>query len=259
MSPLVRVLLLLGAGLALRNLAIADSLVVVGPGTLGPFQTTISFANPTAAPLECAISTLPVGPTTCFPVCPVQTINLPPHGTFQILVDFSPFTAFPLNTVFVTPAPGNALPTVKLHVANTNVPTQGVDLPVIRLSTLTVQNPTVLVFPDISRTATAHSNLVLGAIDQDGISQNVTVKLELYSAAGDLLGQGIFSNNLQNENLSPSVADLFIVDVARQLGVASLEGGQLRVTKISAVGSLWGEVATLSSDGAATLSVGLNP
>jgi hypothetical protein len=245
------------------GLVAADSLVIVGPGTLGRYQTTITFANPTATPLECVLTTLPGTPGFCNVLCPpglYVNVEVPANGTFQWTpVDFSPSTGFPLNTLLVTPAEGFPLPTVKAHIVDTLVPTRGVDLPVIRLSTLTAQNPTVLVFPDISRTATLHSNLVLGAIDQDGRSQLLTVQIQVFSSDGQLVGQGTFSNAAQNQGMSPAAADLFIVDVPGQLGISTLEAGQMRVTKLSEAGFLWGEVATMSTDGGASLSVGLNP
>jgi hypothetical protein len=110
----------------------ADSLIVVGAGTLGPYRSTISLANPSAAPLSCALSTLPDEPTPCLPVCPIQNIDLPPDGSAQFPLDFSASTGFPVNTILVTPAEGLPLPTIKVHIVNTDVPTEGVDLPAIR-------------------------------------------------------------------------------------------------------------------------------
>jgi hypothetical protein len=218
----------------------------------------LEFANPTGSPLEFGVSVFPEGPTPCgFPVCPFFSESLPPHGTLSI--SFRPFfDDFPLNMIFVTPAEGFPLPTVTARITNGERPQQGGELPVIRVSTLLAANPTMLTFSGITRSATTHSNLALGSIDQNGFSQKLTVQVSVYSSGGNLLGKGVFSNFFQNQGSELAANILFVGDVAGQLGITDLDGGQIVVQKLSG-GALWGEVATISGDGTFSMRVGLNP
>ena len=50
-----------------------------------------------------------------------------------------------------------------------------------------------------------------------------------------------------------------IQDVLGQLGVTDLVDGQLRVTKISGDGLMWGTMSTLYLDGGVAVSTGANP
>jgi hypothetical protein len=51
---------------------------------------------------------------------------------------------------------------------------------------------------------------------------------------------------------------LFLVDVLGQLGVAELDGGQIRVTRVGGDGLLWGLLTRVYDDGRVSASPGRN-
>jgi hypothetical protein len=144
-----------------------------------------------------------------------------------------------------------ARPTVIARVVNRDRPTQTIELPVVRRSTIEALNPTVLAFPSANRSAGSHSNLILSEVSWvEG--RTLSLLVEAYSAAGELLG-------------SPAAFEvttggtLFVIDVLQQLGVSELDGGQIRVTKTGGTGLMWGLLATVYDEGRVSVSPGLNP
>jgi hypothetical protein len=78
-----------------------------------------------------------------------------------------------------------------------------------------------------------------------------TVRIEAFSPAGDLLA------TLDRPFQPYPWIDLF--DILNQLGIGGLEDGQIRVTRTSGNGALWGILTTLGTDGSVAVSTGLNP
>jgi hypothetical protein len=106
----------------------------------------------------------------------------------------------------------------------------------------------VLAFPGASRGSSVHGNLVLSEVGWDDAA---TVLVEALSPDGVPLGAASFQ--------IVAGSTLFIVDVLARLGVAELDGGQIRVTRTAGEGLMWGLLATLSDDGQVTVSPGMNP
>jgi hypothetical protein len=108
----------------------------------------------------------------------------------------------------------------------------------------------VLSFPSAKRSAGSHSNLILSEVSWEE-GRELSVLVEAYSPAGDRLGAAALGLSTGRT--------LFLVDVVAQLGVAALDGGQIRVTKIGGTGLMWGLLATVSDDGRISVSTGRNP
>jgi hypothetical protein len=66
-------------------------------------------------------------------------------------------------------------------------------------------------------------------------------------------GQGLASSDFQ------VVGSLFLTDVLAQIGVSSLDGGQVRVTRLSGPEAVWGYLATLKEDGSLSITSGAVP
>jgi hypothetical protein len=124
----------------------------------------------------------------------------------------------------------------------------------------------------VTRNATTHSNLILAGIPSTPDtfpSDTFAAVIDLYDRDGNLAGSKFVSNDCGLSGEAPSVCpDVFLVDVVAQLGVDAIEGGQLRVSKIQIdppsvpfhdAAVLWGELATVSSDGASAVIGGANP
>ena len=50
-----------------------------------------------------------------------------------------------------------------------------------------------------------------------------------------------------------------IVDVLSRLGITELEDGQIRVTRVTGTGSLWGVLTNVLESGALKVKLGANP
>lgn len=137
------------------------------------------------------------------------------------------------------------------RVVNRDRPTQTIELPVVRRSTIEALNPAVLAFPSAKRSAGAHSNLILSEVSWvEG--RTLSIVVEAYSPVGERLG-------------SPAAFEvttggtLFLVDVLAKLGVSELDAGQIRVTKTGGSGLMWGLLATVYDEGSVSVSPGMNP
>jgi len=228
----------------------SDSLVAIGAGFSGNWDTDFELVNAEGRAVGMTVR-IP-GPRACG-ICfnPTTTVDVPAHGTFSLTARDVPFVPEGAQTFYVSlslPIGPEELPTTRARIVNRARPTQAIEIPVVRLSTLERMNPSVLAFPGATRTPTAHSNLVLSEV---GLVFPVGGRIEAFDAAGAPRGVMSFS-------LYPGQS-VFLVDVLRQLGVAGLEGGQIRVTKTEGIGLLWGLLATLTDDGGVAVSVGANP
>ena len=89
------------------------------------------------------------------------------------------------------------------------------------------------------------TNLFVSEIE---IANALTVLVEVYSSAGQQLGQRTIA-------LAPGET-AFLQDVLATLGVTELSEGQIRVTKSSGTGKMWGLTATVYDDGRVTVATG---
>lgn len=190
----------------------------------------------------------------CPPNCNGKTYTVPGHGTLRVLAsDFLAFAGPQTIRVetdkFVVDGPAHAAPVVHARVFSQYPPFPVAELPVSRESSLQALNPSdPLVFPGATRHAGVvpmiHSNLILGKVEQ--ISTPSEVLVEAFDSQGQMLGS------------TQVTAPTTIEDVLNVLGVSELDGGQIRVTKLSGDGIVWGVLTTLAGE---TLAVqtGANP
>ncbi|MDQ5858657.1 MAG: hypothetical protein M3542_10350, partial [Acidobacteriota bacterium] len=150
--------------------------------------------------------------------------------------------------LFVGAHDAEELPTVRARVVNRARPTQSIELPLFRRSTLVALDPHLLAFPAAVRTAGVHTNLFVSEIE---LASPVTVLVEAFSAAGGQLGQRSIA-------LAPGET-VFLQDVLATLGVTELSSGQIRVTKTSGTGKMWGLTAAVYDDGRVTSAAGKHP
>jgi hypothetical protein len=147
----------------------------------------------------------------------------------------------------------SSAPVVRARIINTANSSQSADLPVFRLATLLAKNPAQLVFPGAARSESVHANLILAVLrpPNDFTSRSANVMVEAFASSGQLLA----SRSLNLEDGQP----VFLIDVLGDLGVASLDQGQLRVTKTGGNGVIWGVMPTLSAEGTVSMGLGVNP
>jgi hypothetical protein len=179
--------------------------------------------------------------------CGIAYSSLPRTGTARIVTTSTDFGSF-TGRLFVGAVDAEELPTVRARVVNRARPTQAIELPLFRRSTLVALNPGILAFPSAARGAGVHSNLILSEILAD---DGVAVLVEAYSPAGVRLGGQAVSLG--------SGETVFLQDVLARLGVPELSDGQLRVTKTGGTGVMWGLLSTVSDDGRVSVAVGGHP
>lgn len=227
----------------------AESIVIVGAGRSGAWDTEVEVANPTDSPLWIQLGADPFFEGACPMQCPWTQLTLPPRGSFKMKsADIFHTVTDGLFTMYVIPQDGVTLPTVRARVENAALPSQAVELAAVRTSTITSFGGAPLSFTSVRRDATGHSNLILSNLDLNG---TLNADIEVFSPNGDRLGGTSVS-------IDPGVV-LFLVDVLPALGVTSLDDGQILVTRTSAMGIPWGEVAAVDSVNGVFISIGRNP
>jgi len=219
-----------------------DRLVIVGAGQIGTWETILEIANPEGYTQGVWIGGSPEAPLACG-ICPGRTLGLPAYGSERTTVDSSP------GTLYIDPdSVGVDPPTVVARVSNRARPSQAMDLPVVRMSTLEALDPSTLAFPSAIRSTEGHSNLLLAEV---GGSQDIGTRIETFSAEGENLGSlDVFLG---------AGHSIFLIDALNRLGVSSLDRGQVRVTKTAGTGLMWGILTTVFEDGRVSVIVGANP
>ncbi len=229
------------------TVAAADELVIVGVGHLGPFDTTLELANPTPAAMTVIFDSKPpenIGCPGSGPPCSPYVI-IPAHGSVTVDLTKYPFGA--LDLLYFGVRGATALPSVRATITNANLPPQVVSLPVSSRAELVQANRTVLSFAGASRSETQHSNLILANIyptDAESVDP-LPVTITAYDTTGIALG-----------TMRAVVTDhpLFLVDICEQLGVPSLDRGQLEVAKVGGSGVLTGLMTTTTPGGGIAVS-----
>jgi hypothetical protein len=168
-----------------------DALVIVGAGYQPPWDTDLVLANGEGDELTVLVSQVPYSLSPCLS-CPEQVVSLPARGTGKATA-LEALTGGgaggpAIRTLYVS---GSILPTVTARVVNRDRPTQTIELPVVRRSTIEGLNPTVLSFPSAKRSAGSHSNLILSEVSWEE-GRELSVLVEAYSPAGDRLGSAAF-------------------------------------------------------------------
>jgi hypothetical protein len=223
-----------------------DAVLVAGAGTSGSWETEFLVANLEDRPVTVFVGVSSSPQSVCPGSCFAQGfISLPANGSGG-LSSRNIFVGS-VFTFFARALEDGILPSAKARIANRATPSQSADLPTIRLSTLTTLNPRSLSFPGIAKTGPAHSNLVISEVSNEGMS----VSVELFAGEGVVVATA-------NYDIGPS-GTLFLTDIVSRLGISDLASGQLRVTRTTDQGLLWGYVATVNADGAVSVFSGLNP
>ena len=225
-----------------------DLLVLVGAGTSGTWGTQLEIANGSDFPESVYVTPQLGQGGACPAVIPCFSFaHVPPHGTAalpSVIADPG------VQTLYVRPTRGLDVPTTRARLVNGVRPSQAVELPAIRMSTLEALGPRLLAFPSATRSAEGHSNLVVAEVSR-GVNRSLSVLVEAFSPGGERLGVAEF-------DLS-SGGTLFLIDALARLGVGELENGQIRVTKTGGNGLMWGLLATVYDDGRISVSPGMNP
>ena len=242
-------------GLGVAALLRGETLIVAAGGFVGAWDTEIELANTLADPVDVTLSItgIPLG-LPCPPNCTSQTLTLPGHGTQRVLA-----SAF-LGSVYSGPQmirvdtpTGEAAPSVHARSINAVSQTQFAELPVVRLSTIEGLDTSVLVFPGVMRQTGVYSNLILEGIG-GSFSGGSTVTVELFDASGQSLASRSFE--ITGESTFQATT---IQDVVARLGVTEIEDGQIRVTRVTGTGSLWGVLTNVLESGALKVKLGANP
>lgn len=256
----ISVTLGLGASEALAQTPAAGVLVVVGAGYTGNWNTEFEIANSTGSRLDLQLNTTPKIASLC-PIggCPGSAvIAISPRGSAKVHATDVHGIGTPLTFLgslyLVSEANAAEESVVRARVFNIAAPTQSIEIPVFRLSTILSLNPSVLAFPSATRSESAHSNLVLAEVSNTG---TLSMLVEAFSASGQLVGS--LPVAITADPLDVDHRAVFLVDALSQLGVSQLEVGQIRVTKTGGDGVMWGLLATVYSDGRVIVSVGKNP
>ena len=225
----------------------ADVLVALGAGVAGTWETEFDFANNESLPLSVFAGEQPHEFVCVTSPCGIAFATLPRTGSARIVAtpaDFGRFT----GRLFVGAHDAEELPAVRARVVNRARPSQAIELPLFRRSTLVALDPRVLAFPSAVRTAGAHTNLFVSEIE---LVNALSVLVEVYSPAGEQLGQRTIA-------LAPGET-VFLQDVLGTLGITQLSEGQIRVTKSSGTGKMWGLTATVYDDGRVSVATGKHP
>jgi hypothetical protein len=234
-----------GADSAVRH--DADVLVAIGAGVAGTWETEIEFANLEDRNLSVFAGEQP-HPFVCVTSpCGIAYAALPGNGTTRVVTSSGDFGRF-TGRLFLGADDAEELPTIRARVVNRARPTQVIELPLFRRSTLVAMNPGVLAFPFRIVSAGDHSNLFVSEI---GLTSDLIDTIEAIAISGDLLSS-------TTRSLAPGET-IFLVDVLTQLGVTAISEGQVRVTKTGGTGILWGLLSTVSDDGRVTVAVGRHP
>jgi hypothetical protein len=235
-----------GAGGSVRH--DADALVALGAGISGTWETEFDFANPDSNNAVNVFLGEQPFPFVCVAApCGIEYAPLPRNGTARIVTrneDFAGFT----GRLFVGADDAEELPTVTARVVNRARPSQTIELPLYRRSTLVALNPLSLSFPGAERTSTSHANLFVSEI---GLSWEVAVLVEAYASSGERLGGEV--------HVIPRGETLVLQDVLPRLGVTGLSQGQLRLTRTAGHGVMWGLLATVFDDGRVSVTAGKHP
>ena len=224
-----------------------DVLVALGAGVAGTWETEFEFANPDGNAATPVFAGEQEHPFVCITSpCGIVFANLPLNGTARLVTtpaDFGRFT----GRLFVGADDAETLPTVKARVVNRARPSQTIELPLFRRSSIVALDPRVLSFPGAIRTAGAHSNLFVTEV---GLSSPISVSVEAYASTGERVGGETVALGAGQTAL--------LVDVLSRLGVTTLSEGQIRITKTGG-GVMWGLLATVFDEGRVSVTPGTHP
>jgi len=229
--------------------ASADSLIIVGTGRSGSWDTIIEIANGGTAPVTVQLGPVAAYQAICPNPCPLPTLTINPGQTRRLTPDdlagYHPSGASVSYVNASTPSFTSNI-SVRARAVNTVVPTQSAEVPVVRVSTVMGIDPSVLAFPGATRSADAHSNIMLAELTGTA----AVVMVEAFDANGTRIGS--------STEAVPGGRTLYLVDVLARLGVDSLDDGQVRVTRLGG-GTVWGWIGTVFPQEGVHIGLGRNP
>jgi hypothetical protein len=228
----------------------SETFLVVGAGGIGTWDTDYLLGN-----ADSSAHFVYIGVKPEVPFCP-PLLGCDEARFVQVLAGGTVLTAGPatgFGAMYLKTIDGPVSPLISARIVNRAIPSERVELPVFRLSTLLALNPSKLAFLGATRSATTRSNLTLTglrALDQPE-QGSVSLRLEAYSADGQLLG----SRDVTLQCCQP----VFLFDVVSYVGVQALDRGQIRVTKTGGSLVFWGIMTSRNADGSISATLGLNP
>jgi len=224
-----------------------EAFLVLGAGHFGSWTTEYVFANDSDTPIAFDISFQANIQAPCPAPCQgFLSVSVPANGAVAVSQQVSSFFAHYLV--------GFALPRVRARILSSGSPQLGADLPVFRVATLRSLNPTSLVFP--IRPEAMRTNLLLSNVIDIGqaadLLGDMTVKVDVFGADGGLLATRTV--------VAPSdLGQTYIVDIGQFMGIPNPTAGQVRATRISGGGVMWGILPSLNSDGTISITLGEVP
>lgn len=233
----------------LSGFARGESLLIVGTGRSGSWDTVLEISNGGATAVTIQLGPTPGFQAICPAPCPLPTRLLNPGQTLRLTPDdLTGYHPAGVGASYVNAnIPDTGSLTVRARTINTAVPTQSAEIPVVRLSTVTGLNAAFLSFPGATRGPASHSNVLLAEVT------GTAPAIVLFEAI-DVNGAVLASST----QTVPRGGTLFLVDALAVLGVNSLEDGQVRVTRQSG-GSVWGWIGTVFPNAGVHIGLGKNP
>lgn len=233
-------------------------IVVVAGGNAGNWETFVELANPSDQEID---GTYFLGTYSCFAFCPpLAEYHLPPRGSAEIAFRKGS-SAVQLQALEIR-YEGAEAPSVRAFARDGVTGNVNEILASSLASIESRPDPRVLEFPGLALGGGAHVNIALASLTPDlapmePLSVGFTAKLEIFDASGTLLAQNVVSAC----GPSQPCPDLFLVDVARALGIGDTATSPvaLRVTQISGGDVLWGEAVNVNREGFVTTVPGFNP
>lgn len=219
-----------------------DVHVIVGFGSVGPWNTVVDVANPTAADAQVTYSTFfPFGPIKA----PVRFVTVPANGTLTFTA--SGILEGRLGTLWLVNAGGLA---ISARAVSSLQPDVSLTFPVVSIGALLAAfpgpGPETLAFPLTGLASAADASLLLAEVGGCG---DAAVSVRATGPNGDPLGS--------TELTIPSGGYVRLDGLARALGGADLTGAQIRVVSTGGPGLFWGEVVSYFGSGMRVVADGL--
>jgi len=234
-------------GVRLTQAQDAGSIVVVGAGYSGAWDTEIVLANPFDSPLDMLVGRTP-RPCLAGPCPPPFTLSIEVPAMGQASVLASQLNGTGVSYVFITPYSdgGPGLPVVRARAFAVDQPSRAMELPAISYGQFISRLRTTFVFPGAAKSSDAYSNL---SVVEFGVG-DVSYRIDAFDAAGNAVGTLRGGLTIGGFGV--------VVDVLKQMNVTAFDG-QIRLTQTGGDGVLAGTLATLGSDDSFAVSGGFNP
>jgi hypothetical protein len=211
-----------------------------GTGSLPDWTSEYVMASDSASSALVTISALPFND-----LCPTLCVG---RGFVTVPANGTATAVPPPGSSFGTYIIGVAVPTVRARIYSSSDPVLAADLPVVRVKALFELNPDRLVFA--IRPRALRTNLLLANVRNSALAgDDITVRIEVFSADG----QQLASRDLV---VLWEFGQAYVVDIGQFMGIPNPTEGQVRVTKISGGGVMWGILPSVNADGTISITLG---